>query len=67
MRFERAREVFFQFRDKDVSFTDCTSVAVMRELKLTAVITTDRHFHQMGFQILPSARGRRPRKPRGER
>ena len=63
-RFERARHLFFQYRDKDFSFTDCTSVAIMRELKLTQVITTDRHFHQLGFQMLPSARTRAARKPR---
>lgn len=63
-RFERARHVFFQYRDKDLSFTDCTSIALMRELKLTHVITTDRHFHQMGFQMLPPARHRAVRKPR---
>jgi predicted nucleic acid-binding protein len=34
-RFERARHLFFQYRDKDLSFTDCTSFAIMRELKLT--------------------------------
>jgi predicted nucleic acid-binding protein len=62
-RFERARNLFFQYRDKDLSFTDCTSIAVMRELKLTTVITTDRHFHQVGFDVLPAARPRR-RKPR---
>lgn len=62
-RFERARHLFFQYRDKDLSFTDCTSIAVMRELKLTTVITTDRHFHRVGFDILPTARARR-RKPR---
>lgn len=63
-RFERARQLFFQYRDKDLSFTDCTSVAIMRELRLTQVITTDRHFHQMGFDVLPAPRQRRPRKPR---
>jgi hypothetical protein len=62
-RFERARHLFFQYRDKDLSFTDCTSIAVMRELKLTRVITTDRHFGQMGFNVLPATRGR-ARKPR---
>lgn len=62
-RFERARHLFFQYRDKELSFTDCTSVALMRELKLTQVITTDRHFHQMGLQMLPSVR-QRARKPR---
>lgn len=63
-RFERARQLFFQYRDKDLSFTDCTSVAVMRELKLSTVITTDRHFHQVGFEVLPALQVPRTRKSR---
>jgi len=63
-RFERARSLFFQHRDKDLSFTDCTSIAVMRELKLKAVITTDRHFQQLGFDVMPAVRSSRARKPR---
>ena len=63
-RFERARHLFFQSRDKDLSFTDCTSVTIMRELRLTQVITTDRHFRQMGFQVLPAPRHPPRRKPR---
>jgi len=39
-------------------------VVIMRELRLTQVITTDSHFHQMGFQVLPSQRRPKPRKPR---
>lgn len=52
-RFERARGVFFRYRDKAFSFTDCTSFAVMQELKLTSALTTDRHFRQMGFHVVP--------------
>ena len=63
-RFERARNLFFQYRDKELSFTDCTSMAVMRELKLKTVITTDRHFHQVGFDVMPGLRPPRARKPR---
>jgi hypothetical protein len=37
-----------QYRDKDFSFTDCTSLAVMRELRLTQGLSTDQHFDQMG-------------------
>ena len=48
-RAESARDIFFHYRDKDFSFTDCTSLAVMRELKLREALTTDRHFAQMGF------------------
>jgi predicted nucleic acid-binding protein len=53
LRAEKARAVFFRHRDKDYSFTDCTSLVVMRELKLKEALTTDRHFRQMGFHVLP--------------
>ena len=55
-RFERALDLLFRYKDKDFSFTDCTSFAVMRELRLTKALTTDRHFKQMGFELLPGAR-----------
>ena len=63
-RFEKARVLFFQYRDKNFSFTDCTSFVVMRELKLTRVLTTDRRFRQMGFQLLTGPRAPAPRIPR---
>ena len=50
--------------DRDLSFTDCTSFAIMRELQLTTVITTDGHFRQIGADVLPATRPRRTRKPR---
>ena len=53
-RAEKARRVFFRHRDTDYSFTDCTSLVVMQELKLRQALTTDEHFRQMGFQVLPS-------------
>jgi predicted nucleic acid-binding protein len=52
-RAERARHAFFRYRDKDWSFTDCTSLVVMRELRLKRVLSTDHHFVQMGFTVLP--------------
>jgi predicted nucleic acid-binding protein len=60
-RFEKARQLFFQYRDKDFSFTDCTSFVTMREVRLTHALTTDRHFRRMGFQVVPAPRGRAPR------
>jgi uncharacterized protein len=54
-RAEKARDVFFNHEDKSYSFTDCTSFVVMRELKLKQALTTDRHFRQMGFEVLPGA------------
>jgi predicted nucleic acid-binding protein len=52
-RAEKARALFFRHRDKEYSFTDCTSFVVMRELRLKDALTTDRHFRQAGFQTLP--------------
>lgn len=54
-RAEKARNLFFRYRDKDYSFTDCTSFVVMQELKLKHALTTDRHFQQMSFDVLPRA------------
>ena len=52
-RFERARLLFFKYRDKPFSFTDCTSFAVMKERRLRVALTSDRHFVQAGFEIVP--------------
>src|ERR1700730_8518385 len=57
-RFEKARQLFFRYRYKDFSFTDCTSFVVMSEIPLTHAMTTDRHLRQMGFQLVPGSRGR---------
>ena len=53
-RADKARAFFFRYRDKEFSFTDCTSFVVMRELKLQEVLTTDHHFSQAGFLTLPT-------------
>ena len=53
-RADKARAFFFRYRDKEFSFTDCTSFVVMRELKLQEVMTTDHHFRQAGFLTLPT-------------
>lgn len=49
-----AWELFERHRDKRYSYTDCTSFAVMRRLRLAAAIATDRHFQQAGFAVEPS-------------
>lgn len=62
-RARKARERFFEWRDKDFSLTDCTSFVVMKELGLTRALTTDHHFSQAGFETVP----RGPKGPRRRR
>ena len=52
-RADKARAFFFRYRNKEFSFTDCTSFVVMRELRLREALTTDHHFAQMGFTLVP--------------
>lgn len=37
---------------RDLSFTDCTSFAMMKRLGLTQVATFDQHFAKAGFKIV---------------
>ena len=51
-RFAQTLELRRKFDDKPrISFTDLTSMVVMRDCQVTAVLTEDEHFHQvsMGF------------------
>ena len=55
-RFAAAYKLRLKFDDKpNISFTDLTSFAVMKELGLTQAITGDAHFQQvnLGFKQLP--------------
>ena len=49
---ERGFTLYAKRPDKDWSLTDCISMAVIQEHRLTDVLTTDHHFEQAGFQIL---------------
>ncbi|MBI5081844.1 MAG: type II toxin-antitoxin system VapC family toxin [Chloroflexi bacterium] len=45
-----AWKIFEQFnKDKEWSFTDCVSFAVMKQLNIAEAFTLDHHFAQMGF------------------
>lgn len=48
---EQAWQIFQRYRDKDFSFPDCTSFAVMRRLRIPHALAFDRHFQQMGFRV----------------
>jgi predicted nucleic acid-binding protein len=55
-RFDLTKAFFRKYAGHTYSFTDCTSFVVMRELKLSQALTTDRHFTQAGFEsLLPTA------------
>jgi len=43
---DSAFTIFKQYADKDFSFTDCTSFAIMKSLKLNRAFAFDRHFEQ---------------------
>jgi predicted nucleic acid-binding protein len=46
---EEAWTLFKRFKDKEFSFTDCTSFALMRRLGLREALAFDGHFTQAGF------------------
>jgi len=46
---DQAWEIFARYDDKDFSFTDCTSFAVMQQLGITTAFAFDEHFGQFGF------------------
>lgn len=51
-RFDKTKAFFRKHGDHRYSFTDCTSFVVMRELRLTEALTTDRHFAEAGMRAL---------------
>ena len=51
-RFVAARKMMMKHLDQEFSFTDCTSFVVMRELRWTDALATDRHFRSAGFNPL---------------
>ena len=50
---QAAWQIFEKYDDQNLSFTDCTSFAVMRRHGLTEVFTGDHHFRIMGFILRP--------------
>jgi hypothetical protein len=50
---ERAWSLVTGRKDKNYSFTDCTSFALMRRLGIETAVATDRHSRQAGFRQEP--------------
>ncbi len=47
-----ALNLYQQRPDKGYSLTDCLSMVVMRQMKITQVLSHDKHFVQEGFIII---------------
>ena len=50
---ERAKQILFQYTDKDFSFADALSFTVMERLGIRLAFSFDRDFAQYGFTVLP--------------
>jgi len=48
-----AWDIFIRYGDKDFSYTNCTSFALMQQLRLEAAFSFDRHFRQFGLRVMP--------------
>lgn len=49
---ERAWKILEKYNDKDFSFTDCTSFALMERLKIKNAFAFDSHFRQFGLTLI---------------
>lgn len=49
---EAAREIIGRHNDKEYSYTDATSFAVMERLGIRRAFAFDRHFIQYGFELI---------------
>lgn len=52
---QRAKEIIYQYDDKDFSLTDATTFAVMERLVIPYAFTFDRHFTQYGQTVLTAS------------
>jgi hypothetical protein len=50
---ERAWQIFKKCGDKDFSFTDCTSFALMEKEAISTAFTFDNHFRQYELKVVP--------------
>lgn len=49
----RAWEIFARYRDKGFSFTDCTSFALMKRMRIATAVALDDDFRAYGIACLP--------------
>jgi len=51
--FNDAWKLFIKYRDKEWSFTDCTSFTIMNKFNIKNAFSFDNHFRQAGYKTLP--------------
>jgi predicted nucleic acid-binding protein len=49
--FAEAMKIFCEFKDKNWSFTDCTSYVVMKNYQISEGASFDKHFREFGLKI----------------
>jgi hypothetical protein len=49
---ERAWEIFLKYKDKNFSYTDCTSFALMERLRIDTAFSFDSHFKVMKVNVV---------------
>ncbi|MEX1111997.1 MAG: PIN domain-containing protein [Candidatus Andersenbacteria bacterium] len=54
---QRAFILFSELAQKDVSFVDCTSFILCKDLGITQVFSFDQHFAKQGFKLLKPKKG----------
>jgi predicted nucleic acid-binding protein len=52
IQFDLVLDFYSRRRDKEWSFTDCSSMLLMQRLRISDVLTADHHFTQAGIRIL---------------
>ncbi len=45
-----AKEIFIKYKDKDFSYTDCTSFTLIDKYSIDAALSLDEHFSQYGYK-----------------
>jgi predicted nucleic acid-binding protein len=50
---ETAWSIFARYQDHELSYTDCTSFALMQRLKLSTAVALDADFRTFGLLMLP--------------
>ncbi|MCL5075747.1 MAG: PIN domain-containing protein [Chloroflexi bacterium] len=53
---KQARATVYKYADKNFSFTDAISFAVMERMNISYALSFDRHFAQYGFHLLTAGK-----------